>query len=105
MVSPETMGQLAMLKVRVRFGTAKKEIEKAFDAAAAALELPRDQIEEMSVPSCGLETVGRREETIGAYRAELVVTGSDAGLAWFDGSGKTLKSAPAAVKKDETFKE
>ena len=33
MVGPESMGQLAMLKVRVRFGTAQKEIEKAFDAA------------------------------------------------------------------------
>src|SRR5260370_7847063 len=76
MVSPETMGQLAMLKVRVRFGTAQKEIEKAFDAAAAALELPRDQIEEMSAPSCGLESAGRRDQTICARPAELAVPGT-----------------------------
>jgi Domain of unknown function (DUF4132) len=100
MVSPASIGQLAMLKVRVPFGTAQKEIEKAFDAAAAALELPRDQIEEMSVPSCGLETVGRREETIGGCRAELTVSGSDARLLWFDPRGKLLKAAPASVKKD-----
>ena len=36
MVGPEAMGQLAMLKVRVRFGTAQKEVEKAFDAARAS---------------------------------------------------------------------
>jgi hypothetical protein len=100
MVSPASIGQLAMLKVRIPFGTAQKEIEKAFDAAAAALELPRDQIEEMSVPSCGLETVGRREETIGEYRAELTVSASDAHLLWFDPRGKLLKAAPASVKKD-----
>ncbi|QOY85697.1 DUF4132 domain-containing protein [Paludibaculum fermentans] len=107
MVSPEAMGQLAMLKVRVRFGTAQKEIEKAFDGAAQALELPRDQVEEMSVPACGLESVGRREEVFGEYRAELAVTGSEAELKWFDAKGKPLKSIPAAVKKSggETLKE
>lgn len=107
MVSPEAAGQLAMLKVRVRFGTAQKEIEKAFDAAAKQLALPRGQVEELSVPSCGLETVGRREETLGEYRAELTVTGSDAALQWFDSKGKALKSAPASLKKDhaETLKE
>ena len=35
--SPEAVGHLAMLKVRVKFGTAQKEIEKAFNAAAEAL--------------------------------------------------------------------
>src|SRR5205814_8041839 len=49
--TPEAVGQLAMLKVRVKFGTAQKEIEKAFNIAAEALGLPRDQIEEMGVPS------------------------------------------------------
>ena len=75
--SPEAVGQLAMLKVRVKFGTAQKEIEKAFNAAAEALSLPRDQIEEMAVPSYGLETVGVRRETFaeGEFIAELRVNG------------------------------
>jgi hypothetical protein len=100
MVSPESMGHLAMLKVRVRFGTAQKEVEKAFDAAAEELRLPRDQVEEMSVPACGLEAVGLREEAFGKYRAQLVVTGSHAEVLWFDASGKELKSVPAAVKAE-----
>ncbi len=107
MVSPETVGQLAMLKVRIRFGAAQKEIEKAFDTASEALKLPRDQIEEMSVPACGLESVGRRDEAIGDYRAELIVSGAGAELRWFDNRGKLLKSTPASVKKDsaETVKD
>jgi hypothetical protein len=96
----EAVGQLAMLKVRVKFGTAQKEIEKAFNAAAEALGLPRDQIEEMGVPSYGLEPGGMRSETFGDYRAELVVTGSDAAITWFDAKGKQLKSVPAKVKQD-----
>ncbi len=106
-VSPESVGFLAMLKVRVRFGTAQKEIEKAFDAAAAALDLPRDEIEELGAPACGLETVGRREETLGDCRAELLVSGNDAALQWFDSRGKSIKSVPAQVKRNhpEAWKE
>ena len=37
MKSAEAVAQLAMLKVRVKFGTAQKEIEKAFTTAAQAL--------------------------------------------------------------------
>ncbi|MBL8293688.1 MAG: DUF4132 domain-containing protein [Bryobacterales bacterium] len=106
-ITPESVGFLAMLKVRVRFGTAQKEIEKAFDAAAAALDLPRDQVEELGAPACGLETVGRREEILGDCRAELVVNGSDAELRWFDARGKSVKSVPAHAKREhaETCKE
>jgi len=96
----DAVGQLAMLKVRVKFKTAQKEIEKAFQATAEALGFTRDEIEEMGVPSYGLEEVGRHEETVGDYRAELLVTGSDAKLGWFDANGKALKSVPAKVRKE-----
>ena len=100
MKSADAVGQLAMLKVRVKFGTAQKEIEKAFNTAAEALGLPRDQIEEMGVPSYGMEEVGRRVETLGDCRAEISVNGSDAEIQWFDAKGKPVKSVPAKVKQD-----
>jgi hypothetical protein len=98
----DAVGQLAMLKARVRFGTAQKEIEKAFDAAAATLSLPRHEIEELGVPSYGLEEGGCRIEQLGDYSAVLQVTGSDAVLRWLDASGKTLKAAPAKAKAAHT---
>jgi hypothetical protein len=100
------IGQLAILKVKVKFGTAQKEIEKAFTAAATREGLPRDEIEELAVPSYGLECVGILRETFDAYQAELVVDGSSARLNWLK-EGKPLKSAPAALKKEhpEEFKE
>jgi hypothetical protein len=98
--SRDAVGHLAMLKLRVKFGTAQKEIEKAFDAAATALGMPRDQIEELGVPSYGLEEVGRLSETLGSYRADLLVNGSHATLSWFDSNGKSLKSVPAKVKQE-----
>lgn len=100
MVGPEAMGQLAMLKVRVRFRTAQHEVEKAFDAAARELQLPREEIEELSVPDCGLAKVGAREDVLGDYRVRVEVNGSDVEVSWFDGKGKLLKSAPVSVKKE-----
>ncbi|HEX4792146.1 MAG TPA: DUF4132 domain-containing protein [Humisphaera sp.] len=99
--TPQAVGQLAMLKVRVKFGSAQKEIEKAFDAAASALGLPRDQIEEMGVPSYGLEEVGLRREQFGdGITAELRVDGRDVSLAWLRADGKPQKSVPASVKSN-----
>jgi hypothetical protein len=102
MGTPEAVGHLAMLKVRVKFGTAQKEIEKAFNAAAEALSLPRDQIEEMAVPSYGLEAVGIRRETFadGEFTAEVRVDGRDVALHWSRADGKAQKSVPAKVKSD-----
>ncbi len=96
----EAVGQLALLKVRIKSGSAQKEIEKAFNSAAEALAIPRDQIEEMGVPDYELEPGGTRGEVVGDYEARIVVTGSDARLHWFDSKGKQLKSVPAKVKRD-----
>lgn len=94
------VAQLAMLKARVKGASAQKEIEKAFDRAAESLNLPRAEIEELAVPSYGLDEVGKRSEVIGEYRVELKVMDSDAELSWFDSGGKCLKSVPAKVKSE-----
>ncbi len=100
------IGQLAVLKVKVKFGTAQKEIEKAFNTSAARENLPRDDIEELAVPSYGLEEVGYLRATFGDYQAELAVDGSSASLHWLKGD-KPVKSVPAAVRKEhaEEYKE
>jgi hypothetical protein len=97
----DAVGQLALLKVKVKFGTAQKEVEKALDAAARREGLPRDEVEEMAVPAYGLEEVGRRREVLGDYVAEVVAEGRDASLRWSKAAdGKLIKSVPAAVKKE-----
>ena len=98
--STEAVGQLAMLKVRVKFGHGAEGDREGLHHRRRVLGLPRDQIEELGVPSYGLEDVGLRRESLGEYRAELIVAGSHAALKWFDTKGKTLKSVPAKVKSD-----
>ena len=97
----DAVGQLALLKVKVKFGTGQRGVGKALDVAAEREGLPRDEVEEMAVPAYGMEEVGRRREALGDYVAEVVAEGRDASLRWSRAAdGKALKSVPAAVKKE-----
>jgi hypothetical protein len=99
--SEASLGQLAMLNVKVKFGTAQKMIEKALNVVAAARGLPRAEIDELGVPSYGLEQVGRREDTLGETRLLLEVRGAgDVSLRYFKADGKEVKSPPAALKQN-----
>lgn len=97
---PNAVGQLALLKVKVKFIPAQKEIEKAFTAAAERAGLPRAEIEEMSVPTYGLTAVGVCEEQMGEFVARLSVVGTiTTELVWVKPDGKTQRGVPAAVKE------
>ncbi|MBE9067425.1 DUF4132 domain-containing protein [Leptolyngbya cf. ectocarpi LEGE 11479] len=99
MPTAEAIGQLALLKVKVKFGTAQKGIEKALTAAAEREGLPREEIEELAVPTYGLSEVGVRRESLGEFTAELEVTGtSSTVLRWIKPDGNVQKSVPKAVK-------
>ena len=100
MPGTEGIGQLALLKVRVKFGTAQKGIEKALSTAAERAGLPREEIEEMSVPAYGLQEVGIRREQLGEFGVEVAVTGTSATeLRWFRPDGKRQKSVPKPIKE------
>jgi hypothetical protein len=97
----DPVGQLALLKVKVRFRTAQKEIEKALNAAAQRAGISRADLEEMGVPAYGLTEVGCLKAPMGDFTAELRVTDTHStDLRWMRPDGKTQKSVPAAVKAE-----
>lgn len=108
MKGPDALGQLAMLRVKVKFGTGQKMLEKALVAAATREGLPRDEIEELAVPSYGMTDVGLRREEIGEFIAELrIEPGGSLELTFtkmaVDAKGKPAKaqrSVPAVIKSD-----
>ena len=101
MPTMDAIAQLALLTVKVKFGTAQKGIDKALTAAAEREGLPRAEIEELAVPTYGLTEVGVRRETLGAFTAELEITGtSSTVLRWIKPDGKLQKSVPSVVKTD-----
>ena len=96
----EGVGQLALLKVKVKNRPAQKGIEKALDTAAKRIGLPRDEIEEIAVPTYGLQEVGRGQEQLAGFTAELIVTGTTGvELRWMKPDGKRQSSVPQAVKE------
>ncbi|HUS34251.1 MAG TPA: DUF4132 domain-containing protein [Verrucomicrobiae bacterium] len=96
----DAVGQLAILQAKVKFGTAQKELGKAFTAAAEALKIPSDEIQEIGIPSYGLTDVGICEEKFGEFTARLKVTGTTkTELGWTNAGGKVQKGVPSAVKE------
>ncbi|MBL8182821.1 MAG: DUF4132 domain-containing protein [Blastocatellia bacterium] len=95
------IGHLSILKTRIKTPSVQKLIDSALEKTADRSNLPKDEIEEMGVPTFGLTEVGHLKRNIGDYAAEIVVKATDdVSLKWFDPNGKALKSTPASVKRD-----
>jgi hypothetical protein len=95
------IGQMALLRVKVKFGTAQKMLEKALGVAAERLGLPKEDLEEMAVPGYGLTEVGKATWEFGDFSAELVIPNSKmTEIIWRNAEGKIQKSVPAKVKSD-----
>ena len=95
------MGQLALLKIKVKLKSAQNQIAKALAVTAERLGITPMDLEEMSVPTYGMTEVGIRRLAFGELTAELRVAGTNqVNLSWIKPDGKRQKSIPAAVKKD-----
>jgi hypothetical protein len=92
------LAQLALLRARVRLPNAQKAIDSALRSAAALAGLAPDALEELLVPTYGLEEVGLRREPLGDVMAELRVAGGGVELRFERADGKRLASAPRAVR-------
>ena len=94
----EALAQIARLAARVTFKGTLKELNAALDARAAALNLTRDEVEELAVPAYGLTEVGRRVEHFGDASATLDATSVTVSVTWRNSAGKIVKSVPASVR-------
>lgn len=96
----EPVSQLSRLGQRVRYDTAQRLIDKALTRAAERAGVSREQLEEMSVPDCGLGPDGTLSERFGDYFVRVSIDETtSAAIDWSDAQGKTLKSIPAYVKE------
>jgi hypothetical protein len=91
--------QLSRLAQRVKLPSARKTVESALEATARRNGLTRDDLEEMAVPTFGLQDRALQRE-IGSYVAEIRVAGaSQVDLSWHTPERKALRSEPAEVKR------
>jgi predicted DNA-binding WGR domain protein len=94
----EAVAQLAVLKAKVKNGSAQRGIAKQLEETARRLGVSDAELEEISVPTFGLDDVGLRVDTLGNFTARLVVTTHGAELNWFRSDGSPQKSVPTEVK-------
>ncbi len=102
------VSQLSRLRLKVKYSTALRLIDRALEEAAAKLGMTSDELEEIAVPTYGLSPEGCLREEFGDFTAEVKITGTlDTELGWIKADGKTQKSVPAEVKEQhaEDFKE
>ncbi|MBK3643377.1 DUF4132 domain-containing protein [Streptomyces sp. MBT33] len=94
------LAELARLATRVTYKPTAKLVDAALEKRAAALGLGREEIEELAVPAYGLTEVGRAERRFGDVTAVLEVEGARCLLGWRNAGGRTVKTVPAAVRRD-----
>lgn len=99
MPSSEGVAQLSILKLKVKTNTSQKLIANALETAAHRTGMTAEEIEEMSVPTYGLQEVGLRRDDFGEVVSELRVNGSEVEQVWVKKDGKHFSSVPKAVKE------
>lgn len=100
---PEAGGvaELSRLNGKVRYPSARKQIEKVLLAAAERAGKTIEELEEIAVPDFGLDGTGCRSESLGEFQGVIRIAGSDqVDLSWSGPDGKSRKTVPAAVKRD-----
>jgi hypothetical protein len=94
------VGQLSRLKLRIKQPNTQALIQKYIQDESSRLGVSPQLIEDMSVVDYGL-TKGALTQVLGDYRAEVSIASIDkVDLRWFKADGTTLKSEPAAVKRE-----
>lgn len=93
----DVVAALAKVTVKVRRRRLLAQVGQALGEIAVQAGLTRDQLLDRTVPDFGLDADGVREEKIGDHRVLLCVDGPS--LRFVNPAGRTLKSAPRAIRK------
>ncbi|TAN38780.1 MAG: DUF4132 domain-containing protein [Nitrospirae bacterium] len=95
------VAQLSRLQLKTKYSKVHVLINTALEVAARRAGMTRADLEEIAVPTFGLEGRGVLREDLGEYVAEIRVTptaGTE--FLWLGENGKKQKSVPAAVREN-----
>ena len=89
------IGQLSRLSTKVKYSTAQRLVLEALEEAAAKQGLSPEELEEITLPTFGLDASGTRSEQLDEVTATVTSAG---GLSFHNADGKVLKSVPESIK-------
>lgn len=96
------VSQLSRMRVKVKYAVGLNLIEKALNTAAERSGTSREDLEDMAVPTFGLDASGEHCVMLGECTAlmKLPGTGENAvELVWKNAQSKAVKSPPAEIRK------
>jgi hypothetical protein len=94
------VAQLGRLRARVKYSMGAQLINRGLTEAAVRAGLSPEELEEIAIPTFDLDRLGSLRRTVGAFTAEIRITGTDdVALTWSAADGRALKSVPAAVRQ------
>jgi len=97
---------LARILARVKYPKVKAKIDAKLNEAAQKAGMGRAELDEVSVPTHGLDRDGTRNVAFEQGAAVFRVARNGAALEWFNEAGKPLKSPSKAIRDEkELFKE
>jgi hypothetical protein len=98
----EAAAELSRLNQLIKQPSARKLLGKSLDKAAELSGQTREDLEESTVPTYGLDVEGCLKQSFGDFAAEYRITGPDAfELLWRKVDGKPQKSIPAEVREKQ----
>jgi hypothetical protein len=96
----QPIAHLSRLRLKVKTRPGQAAVQAAINNAARSRNITADELEEISVPSYGLDEHGVAREEFGDCMVEMKLLASGkVELTWFK-SGKPVKSVPAIVKSE-----
>jgi hypothetical protein len=96
----EPVAQLSRLRLKVKYSVALRLIDRALQDAAEKLGMTTEELEEIAVPTYGLDDSGCLREQLGEFTAEVRICGTaSTELRWLKQDGKEQKSVPTQVKE------
>ena len=98
-LSDEAAAELTRLNQVVKQPSARQLVDKSLNKAAELSGRTREDLEEATVPTYGLDAQGCLKQELGEFTAEYCLTGPYASeLRWRKTDGKVQQSVPAEVK-------
>lgn len=99
------LGQLVLLRIKVKFGSGQRQISSAIHAAITRKNIPPEEVDELGVPTFGMKDVGLLEVDLGSCTGQFRFSpesGADTRYIAHDSagapSGRGSNSPPAAAR-------
>ncbi len=99
MPSAEGLAQLSILKAKIKGASPQKAIASAISSAAKRAGMSSEQVEELSIPTYGLDAGGTKTYTFGDVSARVHILGSTVEQTW-ERDGQRIVAMPKEIKKE-----